>query len=147
MRVLKWLKSETSEAKYYFLTLSSVRDKCMLCYFLFWAPSMMIWSKYCVPSCWCWRVLPPPWSSLGHLSFISFWLHLLPGVIAQIIHFSRILTPKQKAESNTLTRSNPEGCFLWLWGVLSFWVYPLSCYCLSSLEGVRGEGQGIEKTW
>lgn len=42
-----------------------------------------------------------------HLSFISFWLHLLPGVIAQVIRFSRILTPKQEAESNTLTRSNP----------------------------------------
>lgn len=50
----------------------------------------------------------------GHLSFISLWLHLFPGVIAQIIHFSRILTPKQKVEGNSLTRSNPQGCFLWL---------------------------------
>lgn len=43
----------------------------------------------------------------GHLGFISVPLHLLPGVIAWIIHFWSILKTKWKAEGSMLIRSNP----------------------------------------
>lgn len=48
---------------------------------------------------------------MGHLDSISVGLHLLPGVIAQMIHFSRALKPKGKAEGSTLIRVIPKAAF------------------------------------